>query len=89
MLSMKNISKSFYRVPALDNVSLEVEKGEVHALLGENGAGKSTLMNILGGLFVKDSGLVEVNGVRMENISVVDSEKAGVAFVRQEHNRVV
>ncbi|MDR1249545.1 MAG: sugar ABC transporter ATP-binding protein [Treponema sp.] len=86
ILSMKNISKSFYGVTVLNDVTLEVEKGEVHALLGENGAGKSTLMNILGGVFLKDSGAVEMNGVKLENISVTDSEKAGIAFVHQELN---
>jgi ribose transport system ATP-binding protein len=86
VLSMKNISKSFFGVPVLNNVSLEVEKGEVHALLGENGAGKSTLMNILGGVYIKDTGTVAVNGVKLENTSVAESEKAGVAFVHQELN---
>jgi ribose transport system ATP-binding protein len=86
ILSMKHISKSFFGVPVLDDVSLEVEKGEVHALLGENGAGKSTLMNILGGVYTKDSGTVEVNGAILENTSVTESEKAGVAFVHQELN---
>lgn len=48
-ITMKNIKKSFNGVPVLKNVTLQIEKGEIHALLGENGAGKSTLMNILGG----------------------------------------
>jgi ribose transport system ATP-binding protein len=83
---MKHISKSFFEVPVLSDVNLEVEEGEVHALLGENGAGKSTLMNILGGVYTRDSGTVEVNGTVLENPSVTDSEKAGVAFVHQELN---
>ncbi|MDR2796605.1 MAG: sugar ABC transporter ATP-binding protein [Spirochaetaceae bacterium] len=83
---MKNISKSFFGVTVLNNVSLEVLKGEVHALLGENGAGKSTLMNILGGVYKKDSGEVIVNGVKLENAQVSEAEKAGVAFVHQELN---
>ncbi|MDR1505961.1 MAG: sugar ABC transporter ATP-binding protein [Treponema sp.] len=86
LLSMKNISKAFFGVTVLDRVSLEVEQGEVHALLGENGAGKSTLMNILGGVYTKDQGTVEVNGVVLENASVTESEKAKVAFVHQELN---
>ena len=86
VLSMKNISKSFFGVTVLDNVSLEVLEGEVHALLGENGAGKSTLMNILGGVYKKDSGEVVVDSVKLENASVSESEKAGVAFVHQELN---
>ena len=48
ILVMKNITKEFPGVKALDNVNLEVERGEIHALVGENGAGKSTLMNVLG-----------------------------------------
>jgi ribose transport system ATP-binding protein len=83
---MKNISKSFFGVTVLDNVSLEVFQGEVHALLGENGAGKSTLMNILGGVYKKDNGEILINGVRLENHSVSESEKAGIAFVHQELN---
>lgn len=58
LLSMKNIDKSFFGKKALNNVSLDVEKGEIHALLGENGAGKTTLMNILYGIYTKDSGEV-------------------------------
>ena len=85
-LSMKNITKSFFGVTVLDNVDFEVEEGEVHALLGENGAGKSTLMNILGGVYTKDSGTVEVNGLTLDTASVHESERAGVAFVHQELN---
>jgi ribose transport system ATP-binding protein len=83
---MRHISKSFFGVPVLEDVSFEVEQGEVHALLGENGAGKSTLMNILGGIYVKDSGDVEVAGKLLAGGSVDESEKAGIAFVHQELN---
>ncbi|MDR1419726.1 MAG: sugar ABC transporter ATP-binding protein [Treponema sp.] len=86
ILTMRHIYKSFFGVPVLSDVGLEVEEGEVHALLGENGAGKSTLMNILGGVYTRDSGSVIVNGVTLENESVTGSEKAGVAFVHQELN---
>ena len=51
ILVMKNITKEFPGVKALDNVNLEVERGEIHALVGENGAGKSTLMNVLSGTY--------------------------------------
>ena len=51
LLEMKNIVKRFPGVRALDNVNLEVEEGEIHALVGENGAGKSTLMNVLSGIY--------------------------------------
>ena len=51
LLEMKNITKTFPGVKALDNVNLKVEEGEIHALVGENGAGKSTLMNVLSGIY--------------------------------------
>ena len=50
LLEMKNITKTFPGVKALDNVNFQVEEGEIHALVGENGAGKSTLMNVLSGI---------------------------------------
>lgn len=86
LLKMTEISKSFYGVRVLENVSCEVETGEVHALLGENGAGKSTLMNILAGVYEKDSGAVYFNGNKLENASIKDVENAGIAFVHQELN---
>ena len=58
ILTMKDIDKSFPGVHALKKVSLEVRRGEVHALMGENGAGKSTLMKILTGIYSKDSGQI-------------------------------
>ncbi len=56
LLNLKNISKSFGGVQALDDVSISVNKGEVHAIVGENGAGKSTLMKIIAGALLPDSG---------------------------------
>ena len=61
-LQMKNISKSFPGVKALDNVQLNVRRGTVHALMGENGAGKSTLMKCLFGIYKMDTGQVLFNG---------------------------
>ena len=62
ILSMNHISKSFPGVKALDDVSLHVKKGSVHALMGENGAGKSTLMKCLFGLYKKDEGEILFDG---------------------------
>lgn len=86
MLKMTDISKSFFGVPVLQHVSFSVEKGEVHALLGENGAGKSTLMNILAGVYTRDAGTVVFNGERLDHTTVKSSEAAGIAFVHQELN---
>lgn len=61
-VEMKNITKTFPRVKALDSVNLKVQKGTIHALLGENGAGKSTLMNVLYGLLNEDEGEIYING---------------------------
>ena len=62
ILEVKGVNKSFPGVKALDNVSMEVRRGEVHALLGENGAGKSTLMKILAGVYQPDSGEIFIRG---------------------------
>ncbi len=86
LLKMTDISKSFSGVTVLSHVDFSVEKGEVHALLGENGAGKSTLMNILAGVHQRDSGQIVFDGEVMEDISVQKTEQAGIAFVHQELN---
>ena len=86
LLEMKNICKAFNGVPVLKNVELSIEKGEVHALMGENGAGKSTLMNVLTGVYKKDEGEIVFDGQNMEHITVKKSEEAGIAFVHQELN---
>ena len=86
LLDMRDISKSFFGVTVLDHVDFNVERGEVHALLGENGAGKSTLMNILAGVYTRDGGTVEFDGKPLEHTTVQSSEHAGIAFVHQELN---
>ncbi len=86
LLKMDHIQKAFFGVTVLNDVSFEVEKGEVHALLGENGAGKSTLMNILAGVYTRDEGSVTFDGKELTNGSIADAENAGIAFVHQELN---
>ena len=86
LLEMTGISKAFFGVPVLKDVSLTINEGEILALLGENGAGKSTLMNILAGVYTKDSGKVVFDGKELRGSSVKESETAGIAFVHQEIN---
>ena len=66
LLEMRNISKSFPGVKALDQVSFRVKPGSVHALMGENGAGKSTLMKCLFGIYIEDEGEILINGKEMK-----------------------
>ena len=86
LLEMINIDKSFFNVKVLNDVSLHVDKGEVHALLGENGAGKSTLMNILGGVHEKDRGTITLDNEKIEKINTKIAPQLGIAFVHQELN---
>ena len=84
MLEMKDISKRFPGVLALDRVSLDLERGEVLGLLGENGAGKSTLMKILSGDYRKDAGAILINGEQVELHSPVDARQLGIRLIHQE-----
>ncbi|MBK5262211.1 MAG: sugar ABC transporter ATP-binding protein [Peptostreptococcaceae bacterium] len=86
LLEMINIDKSFFNVKVLDDVSFRVDKGEIHALLGENGAGKSTLMNILGGVHEKDRGTIILDNEKIEKINTKIAPHLGIAFVHQELN---
>lgn len=87
-MMMNNIDKSFNGVPVLKNVTLKVEKGEIHALLGENGAGKSTLMNILGGVHLPDNGSVYIDGEQVKMLNPRISQEQGISFIHQELNVV-
>jgi len=85
-LEMRNITKSFPGVKALDGVTLDLQKGEIHALVGENGAGKSTLMKILGGVYPHPEygGELLLDGHQVQFGGVRDAEKAGIAVIYQE-----
>ncbi len=86
LLEMKNITKTFPGVKALDNVNLQVEEGEIHALVGENGAGKSTLMNVLSGIYPYGTyeGDIIYNGEVCQFQTIKDSEKKGIVIIHQE-----
>ena len=86
ILDMRNISKAFPGVRALANVTFDVRRGEIHALVGENGAGKSTLMKVLSGVhpFGTYEGSIIVNGEVRRFDTVKDSEKAGISIIYQE-----
>ena len=86
LLEMKNITKTFPGVKALDNVNLKVEEGEIHALVGENGAGKSTLMNVLSGIYPYGSyeGDIIYDGEVCKFNKIKDSEEKGIVIIHQE-----
>ncbi len=85
ILEMQNITKSFYGVKALDDVTFQVKKGEIHGLVGENGAGKSTIMKILAGLYSNDSGRILFEGQDItSHLSTKAVEELGISFIHQE-----
>jgi inositol transport system ATP-binding protein len=84
LLEMKNITKEFPGVKALDNVQLKVRKGSVHALMGENGAGKSTLMKILIGIYKPEQGKVIFKGNVLEAANINESLQRGISMIHQE-----
>ena len=88
LLEMKQISKSFFGVQVLDDVSLSVHAGEVLALLGENGAGKSTLIKILNGDYQMDRGVICINGRAMDFREPRDAEMQGIHMIYQEQHYV-
>ena len=89
LLRMEGICKSFPGVKALDNVSLTVHRGTVHALMGENGAGKSTLMKCLFGIYAKDKGSIYLEGQEINFKSSKEALDNGVAMVHQELNQAL
>lgn len=86
LLEMDRIRKEFPGVVALDDVSLQIRRGEVHALMGANGAGKSTLMKILAGIYSPDSGSVIIEGEKVEIKNPAHAKRHGISIVFQELN---
>ncbi|MDR1481176.1 MAG: sugar ABC transporter ATP-binding protein [Synergistaceae bacterium] len=84
MLKVENITKRFPGTLALNEVSFEVKRGEVHAVVGENGAGKSTLMNIISGLLEPDEGRIVFMGGEVRFLNPREAQDAGIGFVHQE-----
>ncbi|MEG1458663.1 MAG: sugar ABC transporter ATP-binding protein [Acetivibrio sp.] len=84
LLEMRGISKSFPGVKALDNVTIKVRPGTVHALMGENGAGKSTLMKCLFGIYKMDEGEIYLNDKPVQVLNADDALHKGIAMVHQE-----
>lgn len=88
ILSIRHLHKSFGGAPALSDVSLDLEGGEIHALMGENGAGKSTLIRILAGVTLADRVEARLDGTPLALGSPTEAERAGFRFVHQELNIV-
>ena len=88
ILEVENVSKGFPGVKALDNISFNLRKGEVHALVGENGAGKSTLMKILSGVYQADEGTIQYKGKAVSFKDVTQASKAGIGIIYQELNLI-
>ena len=84
LLAARGVSKGFFGNPVLREVSISLQPGRVHALLGENGAGKSTLINLLSGALRPDSGTIEIEGRAVSRYSPAEARRAGIAVVQQE-----
>lgn len=84
VLELKGITKRFGSLTANDRISLSVQKGSVHAIIGENGAGKSTLMHVISGLYRPDEGEVFVHGKKADFKNPSDASRAGIGMVHQE-----
>src|SRR3546814_414380 len=87
LLEARAIGKSFLGIQALDDIDFTLNRGEVHALLGENGAGKSTLIKILTGVYTRDSGTVTLDGTEIAPSNVAEAQALGIGTVYQEDRK--
>ena len=87
-IEMLNITKEFSGIVANDDITLQLKKGEIHALLGENGAGKSTLMSVLFGLYKPEKGIIKKNGEIININSPKDANKHKIGMVHQHFKLV-
>ena len=88
ILELRNVSKAFPGVRALNNVSFNLKKGEIHSLVGENGAGKSTLLKILAGAYKKDEGTINLEGKEVEMTNPKHALDLGISVIYQEFNLI-
>lgn len=88
IIEMLDITKDFPGIRANDHITLQIKKGEIHALLGENGAGKSTLMSVLFGLYQPDGGCIKVNGKEVKINGPLDANALGIGMVHQHFKLV-
>src|SRR5687768_7266666 len=88
LLTLRDISKSFQGVCALDKAQLTLRPGEIHALMGENGAGKSTLIKVLTGLYANESGEMRLSGRPIAPRSPLEAQQLGISTVYQEVNLI-
>lgn len=86
LLSISGVSKGFPGVKALNNVSFDIRKGEIMALLGENGAGKSTLIKVLTGVYSRDAGTITLDGEPITPHNTAQAQEMGIGTVYQEVN---
>lgn len=88
IIEMCNITKEFPGIIANDDITLQLKKGEIHALLGENGAGKSTLMSVLFGMYQPEKGCIKMNGEVVSINNPNDANRLGIGMVHQHFKLV-
>ena len=84
LLCVNNITKSYAGVKALEDVSLNINRGEIHCLVGENGSWKSTLIKIIAGVVTPDAGEIHINGKHYPKLRPIDSIREGIQIIYQD-----